>query len=80
MTSKCKINGANIDMCESLQKATNQLIGDIACQVRTRIDTRTSRVAVVAGRTKKNKVYLNYCPFCGEHIETQFPEVANEKT
>lgn len=74
MNNKCVNTGNWIEMCDALEKCTDEKIGDLGTQVRTRISDGANRLAVTAGRFKKNTVGLNYCPACGENIETVFKE------
>ena len=72
MENKCKVNGPDIAMCPALAEVTQGEIGDIKTQTRFRISDKKVRVAVFAGRFKKNMVELNYCPFCGGDIWTKY--------
>lgn len=64
--------GAWIEMCPSLSEVTRDQVGDIHTQVRVRFSDHKRKLIVVAGRFKKNKVQLNYCPFCGADVFTEF--------
>ena len=77
MDKKCEKTKNWIDLCSSLEKASNESIGDINTQIRTRIADGETKLIVVAGRFKKNKVQLNFCPFCGANIVTEFKELNN---
>lgn len=70
--------GAWIEMCPSLTKVTNEQIGDIETQVRVRISDQKRKLVIAAGRFKKNKVQLNYCPFCGADVFTEFGDEVEE--
>ena len=75
MSDKCVNTGNWINMCEFLKKVTTHHYGDIEAQVMTTRNRESSRIRIVAGRFKKNRVELNYCPFCGVDIETEHKEV-----
>lgn len=66
----CKNTGNWIEMCEALIEVTTHEYGDIQARIMTHRETGSVRLQVVAGRFKKNRVELNYCPFCGVNIET----------
>ncbi|WP_151775919.1 hypothetical protein [Acinetobacter colistiniresistens] len=74
MNNKCINTGNWVEMCDSLKKCIEENIGDLSTQVRTRFSDGANRLAITAGRFKKNKVGLAYCPACGEKIETEFKE------
>ena len=78
MTEKCVNNGSWMEMCESLTEVTRNQYGDIQAQVMSARSQNASRLRIVAGRFKKNRVELNFCPFCGVKIETDQKEQANE--
>lgn len=78
MTDKCVNTGNWINMCEFLKEVTTHHYGDIEAQVMTTRDRESSRIRIVAGRFKKNRVELNYCPFCGVDIRTEHKEQAND--
>ena len=78
MTEKCVNNGNWIEMCEFLSEVTRNQYGDIQAQVMSVRSQNASRLRIVAGRFKKNRVELNFCPFCGVKIETDYKEPANE--
>lgn len=65
-------------MCDALSEVTRNQYGDIQAQVMSARSQNTSRLRIVAGRFKKNRVELNFCPFCGVKIETDYKESANE--
>jgi len=78
MTDKCVNTGNWINMCEFLKEVSTHHYGDIEAQVMTTRDRESSRIRIVAGRFKKNRVELNYCPFCGVDIRTEHKEQAND--
>ena len=73
MTDKCVNDGNWVRMCKVLTEVTSGEIGDIKQMVMTIRDGRT-RLAIAAGRFKKNRVLFNYCPFCGADIQTEMKE------
>ncbi|ENV18784.1 hypothetical protein [Acinetobacter guillouiae] len=80
MTKKCVNNGNWLNMCESLKEVTTHHYGDIEANVMTTNDRKSSRLEIVAGRFKKNRVALNYCPFCGVDIVTQHKEQSHDNS
>ncbi|RYL25076.1 hypothetical protein [Acinetobacter piscicola] len=78
MSEKCVNTGNWLNMCESLKEVTTHHYGDIEAQVMTVRDRKSSRLEIVAGRFKKNRVALNYCPFCGANIVTKHKEQGHE--
>lgn len=77
METKCTKNGNWISPCSALEEVTRENIGDIASQVRSRFSDGATKLVIVAGRFKKNKVQLNYCPFCGADVVTEFKETSH---
>lgn len=71
MTDKCVNTGNWFTPCKSLKKATDAGMGDICLQVRSSVSTGKTRLTLVAGRFKKNKIALSFCPACGVNIETE---------
>ncbi|MDQ9019875.1 hypothetical protein RFI02_02015 [Acinetobacter sichuanensis] len=78
MSEKCVNNSNWLNMCKSLKEVTTHHYGDIEAQVMTTKDRESSRLEIVAGRFKKNRVALNYCPFCGVDIVTKHKEQGHE--
>ncbi|MFC2995145.1 hypothetical protein ACFODO_07640 [Acinetobacter sichuanensis] len=78
MSEKCVNTGNWLNMCESLKEVTTHHYGDIEAQVMTTRDRGSSRLEIVAGRFKKNRVALNYCPFCGADIITKQKEQGHD--
>lgn len=74
MTEQCTNTGNWIEMCEFLSEVTRNQYGDIQAQVMSVRSQNASRLRIVAGRFKKNRVELNFCPFCGVKIETDYKE------
>lgn len=68
---KCVNTGNWITMCDSLKEVTTHKYGDIEAQRMSRREVDSVRLQIVAGRFKKNRVVLNYCPFCGVDIRTK---------
>lgn len=75
---QCVNTGNWIEMCEFLSEVTRNQYGDIQGQVMSMREINSSRLEIVAGRFKKNRVALNYCPFCGVDIITQYKELNND--
>lgn len=74
MTEKCVNTGNWVNVCDFLQEVVHHKYGDIDANVMTTSDRKSSRLEIVAGRFKKNRVALNYCPFCGVNIVTEHKE------
>ena len=74
MTEKCVNTGNWIEMCEFLSEVTRNEYGDIQAQRMSHRKINSARLQIVAGRFKKNRVALNYCPFCGVDIRTEHKE------
>lgn len=70
--TKCTNSGNWIEFCDALAKVTTGHIGDIQVQVMRKWESTNSRLVVFSGRFKKNQITLNYCPFCGENITTEY--------
>ena len=74
--SKCKIesNGVDITTCEFLSDCTQNNYGGferlVKCATLEESGEKVRRIAIVVKKTSKNGVELNYCPFCGENIDT----------
>lgn len=66
-------------MCESLSEVTKHEYGDIQSAVMSCRETGSRRLEIVAGRYKKNRVALNFCPFCGVDIRTEHKEQGGDK-
>lgn len=66
----CNNTGNWIDMCDGLSEVTRHEYGDIRAQPMSHCEINSSRLQIVAGRFKKNRIILNYCPFCGVDIRT----------
>ena len=78
MTEQCTNTGNWIEMCEFLSEVTRNQYGDIQGMIMSRRDIDSRRLEIVAGRFVKNRVALNFCPFCGVDIRTEHKEPANE--
>ena len=78
MTEKCVNTGNWIEMCEFLSEVTCNQYGDIQAQVMSARSQNTSRLRILAGCFKNNRVELNFCPFCGVDIITQHKEKSND--
>ena len=78
MTEKCVNTGNWIEMCDALSDVTRNQYGDTQVQVMSARSQNTSRLRIVAGRFKNNRVELNFCPFCGVDIRTEHKERAND--
>ncbi len=74
MNKKCVNTGNWVEMCDSLNRCISDGMGDFDTQIRVRFSDSAERLAITAGRFKKNKVQISYCPACGENIETVFKE------
>lgn len=74
----CVNTGNWIEMCYSLNEVTRNGYGDIQAQHMSHMELNSNRLQVVAGRFKKNRVVLNYCPFCGVNIQTEHKEGSND--
>ena len=74
MTEKCVNTGNWIEMCDALTEVTRNQYGDIQAQVMSARSRNASRLRIVAGRFKKNRVELNFCPFCGVDIVTDYQD------
>jgi hypothetical protein len=70
--TKCTNTGNWIELCARLDDCAVNNYGDIHPQRMTNFDTGKSRLRIVVGRFKKNQITLNYCPFCGENITTDY--------
>jgi len=75
----CINTGNWINMCAALLDVTRNQYGDIQSQVWANRNNNTSRLLIVAGRFKKNRVALNNCPFCGENIATSYKDSSEDK-
>lgn len=75
---QCVNTGNWIEMCESLTEVTRNQYGDIQAQVMSARSQNASRLRIVAGRFKKNRVELNFCPFCGVDIVTEYQDQPSE--
>lgn len=73
-TEKCINKGNWIEMCDFLKKVVANQYGDIQEQVMRNRKTNKTRLRIVAGKFQKNRVQLNYCPFCGVDITTEYKE------
>ena len=62
-------------MCDALTEVTRNQYGDVQAQVMSARSRNSSRLRIVAGRFKKNRVELNFCPFCGVDIRTEHNEL-----
>lgn len=71
---QCVNTGNWIEMCDSLTEVTRNQYGDIQAQVMSARSQNASRLRIVAGRFKKNRVELNFSPFCGVDIVTDYKE------
>lgn len=78
MSEKCVNTGNWLNMCDFLKEVTTHHFGDIEAQTMTTRDRESSRLRIIAGRFKKNRVELNYCPFCGVNIETEHEEPTHD--
>ena len=78
MSEKCVNTGNWLNMCESLSEVTRNEYGDIQAQRMSHRKINSARLQIVAGRFKKNRVALNYCPFCGVNIQTEHKEPTND--
>ena len=78
MSEKCVNTGNWLNMCESLSEVTRNEYGDIQAQRMSHRKINSARLQIVAGRFKKNRVALNYCPFCGVDIRTEHKEPTND--
>ena len=76
MTDKCVNTGNWFNQCENIKIVTDSGIGDIHLQVLSSMSSNESRLALVAGRFKKNKLELAFCPACGVNIETEIKKSA----
>ncbi|WP_180155167.1 hypothetical protein [Acinetobacter sp. YH12045] len=76
--AKCENTGNWINMCEALSEVTSNSYGDITAQIKSRRDMDSRRISIVAGKSRGNRVELNYCPFCGADIATEHKEPAND--
>lgn len=74
MTKLCENTGNWLNMCESLVDVTSNGFGGISAQVMSSRKLESRRLSIVAGRAKGNKVELNYCPFCGVNIVTEYQD------
>lgn len=74
MTDKCVNTGNWLNMCDALSEVTRNEYGDIQAQRMSHREINSARLRIVAGRFKKNRVALNYCPFCGVDIRTKHKE------
>ena len=74
--SKCKIetNGVDITTCDFLSECVQNNYGGFEILVKSATlrepDEELVRIAIAVKKTKNNGVELNYCPFCGENIDT----------
>ena len=75
---QCVNTGNWIEMCEFLSEVTRNEYGDIQAQDMSVRSRNASRLRIVAGRFKKRRVELNFCPFCGVKIETDYKESTND--
>lgn len=75
---KCVNTGTWIEMCGALQEVIINEYGDIQAQRMSHRKKNSSRLQIVAGRFKKNRIVLNHCPFCGKDILTQHKESTND--
>ena len=78
MTKKCVNTGNWIEMFEFLAEVTHNQYGDIQAQVMRARSQNTSRLRIITGRFNKNRVELNFCPFCGVDIITQHEEQTHD--
>lgn len=78
MTEKCVNTGNWLNMCDALSEVTRNEYGDIQAQRMSVRSIKSSRLRIVAGRFKNNRVELNFCPFCGVDIHTEHKEQAND--
>lgn len=76
--NKCAVENRFVKPCFNLEET----LGDWH-QIGLSIFTLTSRetglstrsgVVLRSGHVSKSGVLINFCPFCGEHISTQFEE------
>lgn len=74
MTDKCVNTGNWFTQCAALKQVTDSGMGDIHIQVLSLMNSNKSRLALVAGRFKKNKLELAFCPACGVNIETEMEQ------
>lgn len=74
----CLNTGNWIQMCDALQEVTTHEYGDIQAQLMSQREINSTRLQIVAGRFKKNRVAFNHCPFCGVDIQTEHKEPAND--
>lgn len=74
MADKCVNTGNWIEMCEFLSEVTRNQYGDIQALTMRRRNIDSRRLEIVAGRFEKNRVALNFCPFCGVDIRTEHKE------
>lgn len=80
MSNKLCINKGNlVTYCDSLDNCINKGLGDLAMQTRVNLKTSEVRTVVTIGRFKKNRVGINFCPACGENIETFFKSNIEER-
>lgn len=71
MTAKCVNTGNWFTQCLSLKQVTDAGMGDIHLQTRSSASSGKSRLTLVAGRFRRNRVELAYCPACGVNIRTE---------
>lgn len=69
---ECKLNEkANwFEMCDFLKEVAVGESAGFTQAVLTVRSEKTRRLAIHVGNKAKGIVELNYCPFCGENIET----------
>ena len=75
---QCLNTGNWIQMCDALQEVTTHEYGDIQAQRMSQREINSTRLQIVAGRFKKNRVVLNHCPFCGVDIRTEHKDPTND--
>ena len=77
MISRCKNKGSTIEFCDGMENCLNKGLGDFEVKLMARMSDFAEKEILTAGKARKNKVQLAYCPACGADIKTTY-EVLNE--
>lgn len=72
MNGKCVNNGSTVTFCNGMQNCLKKGIGDFEVKLMCRMSDMAEKEILCAGKDRKNKVQLSYCPACGVDIKTDY--------